>query len=347
MPLGGLIAILVAVAVAGAVTTTQFRNDDPVRENGSREPSTTAETLPDGAGGVESERPHPVSIPGLIAYEPTGRDLRIGRVLDDTATYTRYFITYRSDDLTVSGILNIPKGDGPWPVLFLNHGYIDPAVYTNGRGLKREQDYFARQGFAVLHSDYRCHADSACDNSDRFALRLGYVKDVINAVAAVQASTEPRLSKTRFGMLGHSMGGGVTLNIMVAKPELIRAHVLYAPVSGDLRDNFERWTTSRPEEAQRIIELYGRPEANPDFWNDLSPHRFFDRVTRPVMVFHGTADASVPIAWSDRTVEQLRTAQKEVDYVVYDGQPHEFTTPWGDFMRRSTDFFRRELAPSE
>jgi hypothetical protein len=28
--------------------------------------------------------------------------------------------------------------------VILNHGYIDPAIYTNGRGLKREQDYLAR-----------------------------------------------------------------------------------------------------------------------------------------------------------------------------------------------------------
>ncbi|GAA3803846.1 hypothetical protein GCM10023083_43720 [Streptomyces phyllanthi] len=34
----------------------------------------------------------------------------------------------------------------------LAHGYVDPAVYTTGRGPAREQP--ARNGYAVLHTDY-------------------------------------------------------------------------------------------------------------------------------------------------------------------------------------------------
>lgn len=40
--------------------------------------------------------------------------------------------------------MNIPKGDGSYPLVILNHGHIDTDIYTLGRGLKREQDYLAR-----------------------------------------------------------------------------------------------------------------------------------------------------------------------------------------------------------
>ena len=54
----------------------------------------------------------------------------------------------------------------------LNHGYIEPSVYVTGQGLMREQDYLARAGFVVLHTDYRGHAGSD-PASERAAGRPG------------------------------------------------------------------------------------------------------------------------------------------------------------------------------
>jgi len=42
--------------------------------------------------------------------------------------YDRYYIKYKSSTLTISGIMNIPKGKGPFPVIITAHGYIDPKV---------------------------------------------------------------------------------------------------------------------------------------------------------------------------------------------------------------------------
>src|SRR5262245_23015151 len=89
--------------------------------------------------GPSEDPPHPVSLQTLIAKKYDGRQLRVGRVLARTSDYARYFVTYRSGKLTISGIMNVPDGNGPFPVVILNHGYIDPAIYTNGRGLAGEQ----------------------------------------------------------------------------------------------------------------------------------------------------------------------------------------------------------------
>jgi hypothetical protein len=40
--------------------------------------------------------------------------------------------------------MNVPDGKGPFPVLVLNHGYIDPDTYFPGQGMPREHDYLAR-----------------------------------------------------------------------------------------------------------------------------------------------------------------------------------------------------------
>lgn len=340
-----VISLILAIAITAGVFVLQ-KNDDtstisriiPISATDDQAPSPDADETT-----TTNESIDPLSLPALFTYLPTGRDLKFVGVQDDNSRYTRYTISYKSDDLTISGILNIPKGDGPFPVLFLNHGYIDPAVYTNGRGLRREQDYFARNGFAVLHADYRCHAQSDCPTGDRIAERLGYVKDVINAVAAVKNSGDPRLSSTAFGMLGHSMGGGITQRLVVSQPDLVKAAVLYAPVSMDERDSFQRYTLQRPAEAEEIIRLYGELEANQKFWDNLSAKTFISRLSIPLLYFQGTNDTSVDTAWTDESVAALQVAGKNVTSITYDGQPHEFTTEWGNFMNRSADFFHTNL----
>jgi dipeptidyl aminopeptidase/acylaminoacyl peptidase len=300
----------------------------------------TDETISDSAGGPAV---HPVSIPALIAEPLSGHDFQRGRVLAETAAYTRYYITYESGDVTISGIMNVPKGEGPFPVLILNHGYIDPAVYTNGRGLKREQDYLASRGFVVVHPDYRCHAQSDCPAMDDVGRRLDYTRDVMNAVDALQKSDFTFVDREKIGMLGHSMGGGVTQNVIVAKPDLIDAAVLFAPVSSSAYDHFERYTTRRPERAKEVIEKYGTPEASPQFWEDLSSRTFFEHITAPVQIHHGTADADVPLAWSTATERALKDAGKSIELLTYPGQPHEFTSAWGTVMERTVAFFRANL----
>ena len=128
-----------------------------------------------------------------------GRALRLGRVLASNESYVRRFVTYRSGDLRISGHPQRAPRQGPFPVLVLGHGYIDPAIYVNGQGLLREQDYLARRGYVVLHTDYRNHAASDDDPRAEVSLRLGYTEDVINAVLAVRRSGCPTSTATASG----------------------------------------------------------------------------------------------------------------------------------------------------
>ena len=289
------------------------------------------------------DQPHPVSLQAFAQKAFDGGDLTLGQVLDKNSAYTRYYITYRSGKLNISGIMNVPNGEGPFPVLILNHGHIDTNIYTNGRGLKREQDYLARRGYVVLHSDYRNHADSDTDDQNEYNFRFGYSEDVINALLAVRNSTLPYFDKENIGMLGHSMGGGVAQNIMVTQPGLVKAYVLFAPVSTDYADNFERWTKRNSDVAQEITRRYGTPTSSPEFWKNISPINFLQSVTEPVHIHHGTADESVPLEWSERTAQALKAAGKDVELFVYESEPHEFINAWPRVMQRVTEFFDQQL----
>lgn len=286
---------------------------------------------------------YPISLPALMDENFDGRDLQLGKILDDNSAYTRYYITYKSGSLTISGIMNVPKSEGQFPLLVLNHGHIDPEIYTNGRGLKREQDYLARRGYVVLHPDYRNHADSSKDLGTDINFRLGYTEDVINAVLAAQNSDLDFINKDQVGMLGHSMGGGVTQNVLVVKPDLVKAVVLFAPVSGDQRLNYERWIARRSEAIEQIEKIYGEYTEDMNFWDGISANTFYDKITAPILIHHGTADDSVPLEWSEEMQGELEEVGVDATLYIYDGEPHEFIVAWPQVMQRTVDFFDKYL----
>ena len=302
-----------------------------------------AATSPDATPAF-TPRPHPVSLPALMQARYDGGDLRLGAVVASSGAFTTYAVTYRSSGLRVSGLLYVPSGDGPFPGLVLNHGYIDPDVYVTGQGLAIEADYLVRSGFVVLHTDYRNHAQSDRDPRNDLRLRLGYTEDTINAVRALRRSGLPEVDPERIGMLGRSMGGGVTLNALVVRPRIVDAAVIYASVSSNTVDNHRKWTRGgRPALADRVENRYGSPRENPEFWRNVSPRTFADRVAVPVLVHHGTADDTCPIAWADATVAALRDGGADVTYRRYPGEGHAFSQAWAPSMAETVAFFREHL----
>ena len=316
----------------------------PSAASGSSSPTASD----DGATAAADRLPtadSAVSLPAMMRRDYDGRGLRLGPVLATTSAYVRHAASYRSDGLRISGIVNLPRGRGPFPVLVLLHGYIDPAYYVTGQGLMREQDYLAREGYAVLHIDYRNHAGSDDDPAAERRLRLGYTADTINAVLAVKRARIARLDGDRVGLLGRSMGGGVTYNALVTRPGLVKAAVVFAPVSSRTADNFNRWIRDdRSELAGQIIRRHGAPEDSPDFWRQVSPRPYFDRITEPLLIHHGTSDDSCPIRWTRASYAALEAAGAEATLHVYDGEEHAFGPQWPLSMRRTVRFLDRAMA---
>jgi dipeptidyl aminopeptidase/acylaminoacyl peptidase len=286
----------------------------------------------------------PDSIPAMSEKEYSGSDLKLGAVLDDNESYTRYSITYKSEGLTISGIMNVPKGKGPFPVLILNHGFIEPKFYRNGQGLKREQDFLARNGYVVLHSDYRNYAQSDFDPENDVRPRSGYVEDILNAISAVRNSSFEFLDKENIGMLGHSMGGGIALNVMVTKPDAVKAIVLLAPINSSYKINFDKWVAPEMSEiADKFYKIYGSYEENPEIWESFSARNYFYKVKVPILLHQGTADQDVPVEWSRELADLLKKAGKDITYYEYPGEPHTFVNAQPLVMRRTLEFFNSHL----
>ncbi|WP_256793061.1 S9 family peptidase [Terrabacter sp. Ter38] len=310
-------------------------------------PSTTAaeQTPTPGPTSTPKPAPDPASIAALIAMQYDGGNLRLGRERGSTDAYRQYFATYESNGLTISGRINIPRGTGPFPAVVLAHGYVDPAVYTNGETMLRERDHLARQGYVTLHIDYRNHAQSDTDPRNDANLRAGYAVDAINAGLALKKAQV--VDPDRVALIGRSMGGGVVYTALVVRPGLFRAAVAYAPVSSDTVDNFDKWVrrdASRSGAARAVIGRLGTPEAKPAAWAATSPRTYFGRITEPLLIHHGTADEDCPLSWSRESVAALKAEGKDVELRIYPGGRHTLTSPqWDTSIRRTEAFLAEHL----
>lgn len=352
---GALALALVAGCSASPSSPSTPATSSPGPTTGSTAPTpTSSASAPSTATPTPSGTPQalppvtdPVSLPALMRDEIVGSDLRLGRVLARNPAYTRYAVSYRSDDLRITGVMNVPRGRGPFPVVVLLHGYIDPAVYVTGQGYRREQDSLARNGYVAFHVDYRNHAGSDDDPRNDLDLRMGYTRDAVAAVEAVSTSTLDVLDGERIGLIGRSMGGGVAFNALAVRPGLVDAAVTYASVSTDAVDNYERFIKGEGDRAglvRRIEAEHGSPTADPEFWRGVSARNYLDRITTPVMMHHGAVDDTCPIAWSRATVSGLRAAGVPLTYHEYAGEGHYFYGGWARSMARTLAFLDRHLA---
>lgn len=338
---GRAVPVVLLALLVTACTRTEEPGSAPTPAPSSP-PSSAAPPSEEPAAAV----PHPVSLPALAQKAFDGRGLRLGEEVTRTARHRQHAVTYRSGDLTVSGRLAVPEGPGPFPTVVLAHGYIDPRVYVNGQGMTRERAWFGEHGYVALHVDYRGHAGSDPDATDGLDMRLGYTEDVVNAVHALRAWDGP-VDDERVALVGRSMGGGVVYNALVVQPGLVDAAVVFAPVSSDAVDNFERWIRRDPGRdgvARRILKEYGEPSAQPAFWEGISARTYFDDIDEPVLIHHGTSDDSCPIRWSRATTRLMEQAGVDVTMRTYVGEEHAFGPQWDLSMERTGRFLARHLS---
>ncbi len=238
-----------------------------------------------------------------------------------------FVVSHRSDTLTITGLMYLPvgQGNGPWPVLLINHGHFAFNAYDTGYDTLREDLFFAANGYVTIATDYRNYAGS---DKGEYQLEPGYTYDVRNLLDAIRFVAP--VDAHRVGMMGHSMGGGITQQVLVTTQGQIKAATLYGSVSGDEVDNYiarhTRWATpgSSGGEGDKVTDQYGPPDQIAEAYRRMSPINYLDRVDCPVAIHHSVADPICPIAWAEKLRDAFTAKGKTIEYHTYQGQPHSF-----------------------
>ena len=230
-------------------------------------------------------------------------------------------------------------GDG------VNQNYDGWHVQRNYAVYYSFHQYLLQKGYVVFAPDYRGSIGYGRTWRNGVYMDVGG-KDAKDAwMSANYLKSLPYVDSDRIGVWGLSYGGFFTLIAMTDQPRLFRAGVDVAGVVDYVMyygDPYHgNWTASR----------IGTPEQNPEVYAKASPLSHIDRLERPLLVLHGTADVNVPYLESVRLMDQVLKLNKGelVSFMVYPGEFHYFTRAHvlRDAWRRVDDFFEANLHPGE
>jgi dipeptidyl aminopeptidase/acylaminoacyl peptidase len=255
-----------------------------------------------------------------------------------------------ADSRRVPAYLFVPKT--------LNRAVKNPAiVWIHGDGVNQNYDgwhiqrnyavyysfhqYLLQQGYVVIAPDYRGSIGYGSAWRDGVYMDVGGQDFMDAAFAAHHLKTLPYVDADRIGVWGLSYGGFFTLLAVTQMPTLYRAAVNVAGVAdyamyyGDPYHG--SWTESR----------IGKPEDNPQVYAKASPVSHLDKLARPLLVLHGTADVNVPYLHSVRVIDEALKRGKGdlVEFMTYPGEFHYFTREHvlRDAWSRVDRFFAKHL----
>lgn len=331
--------LILATGCSASNTPTAFP-DTPVPATSTIPPPTPPPTSSPTQTSTPTSTPDPyegITIEDLQSRTYGGGEIKIEGVMEENEDFIRFLISYISDGVKIYGFMNLPNEDGPFPVVVVVHGYVTPSRYRTLAYTTPLADALVREGYLVFHPNYRNHPPS---DEGPNPFRVGYAIDVLNLVGILEKGAgQPGMLEIaipdQLGLLGHSMGGGITLRSVASYPG-IDAAVMYAAISGDERINHERatyWANTEDElgisesDLQRISSIY-----------------HLEDIQTPMSIHHGLSDTVVPPEWSTDLCERMAAIEKEIECFEYPGQPHIFNGSGFDlFMQRVLDFFELHL----
>jgi len=116
--------------------------------------------------------------------------------------------TNAKDGVKRSGLLSIPKGKGPHPVVIIESGsgpHDRDGTFAQHKGYLVIGDFLTRKGIATLRTDDRGVGKSTGVDAD--ANHQTLTDDVLAMVAALKKV--PEIDPKKIGVMGHSQGGSV------------------------------------------------------------------------------------------------------------------------------------------
>jgi len=308
-------------------------------------------------GGLKTNN-NPYSIEYLRKQDYPGSEIIIEQTLTPEINYNQYITSYKSEGLKIYALMTVPTGEKPkggWPVVIFNHGYISPSQYSTAESYADYVDFFASNGYIVFKSDYRGNGNSEGAPAGHFG--PGYTIDVLNALSSIKKYKDANPQK--IGMWGHSMGGAITLSALVISKD-IKAASIWAGTVGKASEGWSgfRRESGRPHSGasgrggfagpgQNLVQQFGTPEENPEFWASIDPLTYLKDIQVPVEIQHGLADEEVNPEVSQNLNGKLKALGKTVEYYTYEGDNHNISNNLNTAMQRSIEFFDKYVKGGE
>jgi dipeptidyl-peptidase-4 len=197
--------------------------------------------------------------------------------------------------------------------------------------------WLADHGFIVVSIDGR--GTPARGRNWERAIKGNFVElplaDQVRGLAAL-GEKYPELDLSRVGIFGWSFGGYMSAMAVMQRPDVFHAGIAGAPVV-DFRDYDTHYT-------ERYL---GLPAQNKSGYDASSVLTYADKLQRPRLIIHGTADDNVYFLHSMKLCDALFRAGKPYDFLPLTGFTHMVPDPivTQRLNARIAEFFTEHLKP--
>ena len=278
----------------------------------------------------------------------SGSKMVIDKAMKDEENFASYLFYFYVRGKKVSGLMNVPKKSGDYPVIIMIRGFVDKSIYEPGVGTSHGGEVLAQNGFITLAPDFLGYgySDKASTDAmeDRF-LTYVTVLELINSKKNLNTALEDQSLTARFdnihlGIWGHSNGGQIALSVM----EILGKDyptVLWGPVSKPFPYSILYYTDDIADHGKALRKVVADFEKDYDS-EKYSLINYFDWIKAPVQIHQGGTDEEVSQRWSDTLAAALEKKEKDVEYFTYPGENHNFDQgSWSLVMERTMVFYKK------
>ena len=245
--------------------------------------------------------------------------------------------------LTLPAEVQGPRPEKPLPMILIVHG---GPWSRDAYGYRADHQWLANRGYAVLSVNYRGSSGfgkafvAAAEKQHAAKMHDDLVDTVDWAVR------EGIADKDKVAIFGGSYGGYASFVAATFTPDVFCCSV---PVVGIA--NLQTLLESMPPYWTGIAEFmyrsYGDPrtEEGRALLAERSPLHKVDRISKPMLIFHGANDVRCKVAESDAIVAAMQSKGIPVTYVVFPDEGHGFRKPENQLAYRAIAeaFFARQL----
>jgi dienelactone hydrolase len=284
-----------------------------------------------------------------LAKEPAQPSkIEIGEIVKEDKDFTSYLFSLSFDPTLsgkqlkkVTGLINVPKGDGPFPLIVMFRGYVDQKSYTTGDGTRRAGEYFATNGFATIAPDFLGYGGSDPEAANIFESRFQTYTTAISLLASLKSLAQ--WDGENIFIWGHSNGGHLALAFLEITGKAYPT-VLWAPVSASFPYSILYYLDETEDSGKLIIqklaeffELYDpKLYSVTNYYGKIAPET-------PIQIHQGTADEAVPLNWTNSLAKTLHGLNLKLSYFTYAGADHNLQPAWNQVVARDLAFFRKNL----
>jgi len=248
---------------------------------------------------------------------------------------------------TVSGLMNIPKKPGIYPVIVMLRGFVPDNIYAPGVGTQHVAETLAQNGYITLAPDFLGFGESSLTSSDSFEARFQTYTTVLSLLSSLSILNEGleasysgsiTADANKVGIWGHSNGGHIALSVLAISGKHYPT-VLWAPVSKSFPYSILYYSDDADDhgKALRTVLANFERDYNADLFSTLN---YYSWIKAPISIHQGAQDEAVPEKWSQDLESQLKNEDGDVEYHSYLGD-HNMVPSWNDAVANSVIFFNK------